>query len=199
MLVFVGIGLIIFSVAFGIADGRRPLRHPEKRVRLLIAPDSIDGLKRLGLVFPDVSNGGASAEPTDAVSVFYAARSCTFCSPRTAGSSDQKRQDLVCRIGTLGQGIGGMVPHPFLKAHPADPERPFGARARILLTSFTQPGMFSMSRMAVLYDTSRKAQTPFGPSSTIAPAGIDGQGRTLPSGILEVQPHRLGADVRPPF
>jgi hypothetical protein len=45
---------------------------------------------------------------------------------------DQKRQDLVCRIGTLGQGIGGMVPHPFLKAHPADPERPFGARARIL-------------------------------------------------------------------
>jgi hypothetical protein len=71
MLVFVGIGLIIFSVAFGIADGRRTLRHPEKRVRLLMAPDSIDGLKRLGLVFPDVSNGGASAEPTDAVSVLY--------------------------------------------------------------------------------------------------------------------------------
>jgi hypothetical protein len=69
MLVFVGIGLIIFSVAFGIADGRRTLRHSEKRVRLLIASDSIDGLKRLGLVFPDVSNGGASAEPTDAVSV----------------------------------------------------------------------------------------------------------------------------------
>lgn len=107
MLVFVGIGLIIFSVAFGIADGRRTLRHPEKRVRPLIAPDSIDGMKRLGLVFPDVSNGGASAEPTDAVSVFYAARSCTFCPPRTAGSSDQKRQDLACRIGTLGRGLAG--------------------------------------------------------------------------------------------
>jgi hypothetical protein len=165
----------------GIADSRRTLRHLEKRVRLLIAPDSIDGLKRLGLVFPDVSNGGASAEPTDAVSVLYRGESMYVLRTKDGRIVQAKATRFGLSHRNLRLGIGGMVPHPFLKAHPADPECPFGARARILLTIFTQPGIFSMSRMAVLYDTSRKAHTSFGPSSDHSSCGDRRAGAHAPS------------------
>jgi hypothetical protein len=71
LLMLVGLGLLVFSVGLGIADGRRELQESGPRARLLIAPDAIDGMKHLGIAFPDANCGTASAEPTDSVRVLY--------------------------------------------------------------------------------------------------------------------------------
>jgi hypothetical protein len=113
MLMFVGIGLAVFSVAFGIAEGRQTLRHPERRIRLLIAPDAIDGLKRLVAVFPDATNGGASAEPTETVRLY---RGESMYVLRTKdGKVVQVKNDKVCplrRSLRRGDSRGGSASIP---------------------------------------------------------------------------------------
>lgn len=71
ILTFVGLGLLAFAAGWGVAEGRRFLREPDLNARLLIAPDAVEGLKELGLVFPDASKGTTFAQPTATVSVLY--------------------------------------------------------------------------------------------------------------------------------
>jgi hypothetical protein len=66
--VLVGVSLIVFSAGYGVAAGRERLREPAKSARLLIAPEAIDGLRRLGVPFTD-ANGGRSAGLTDGVNL----------------------------------------------------------------------------------------------------------------------------------
>ncbi|MBZ5679926.1 MAG: hypothetical protein LAO24_07455 [Acidobacteriia bacterium] len=71
LLMLVALGLTVFSLGLGIADGSELLQKPGRSVRLLIAPDAIDGLKHLGIAFPDSSCGTTSAEPTESIHVLY--------------------------------------------------------------------------------------------------------------------------------
>jgi len=64
--------LIAFAVGSGIAAGHRSLKKVDASARFLIAEDAVEGLKRLGVNFPDEMQGShPQAQVTDTVDVLY--------------------------------------------------------------------------------------------------------------------------------